>query len=179
MRIELIFAIIFVATGCRTTIVAIDSGQKTALERQLMGQFEPLTDEQALASSVRAAPDSTDLTADAVQARATFARQRQLFNRDDVEDLKGLGCLGEAVDARLAARPCAATKEESTRVLAAKMITEENADRAMLLDWVAAGHEAAAPAGRAQLATLYHHLLVNQSRAGDWFEEPAGAWQKK
>jgi hypothetical protein len=179
MRIESFFSVVVVGTAGCFSITTVNIGQKTALERQLIGAFEPLTDEEMLAASVRAASGPSDVAADDAQARATFARQRQLFNRDDVDELKSAGCLGEAFDATVVARPCAAAKDEATRALLMRMIAEENEDRAAIINWVAGSSHAASGASRAQLVALYHHLQLEQARSRDWIEEPKGTWQRR
>jgi len=178
---SLLFAIVLALAGAAScfTITNVSISQKTALERQLVGEFEPLTDAQALASSVRAASGSTDFAADDAQARAVSARQRQLFNRDDIEGFKASGCLGEAENAVLVARACASANDERTRILLDHVITQENDDRAAIISSVAASEHPASGAQRAQLRVLYHRLILEQARPGDWIEEPAGKWRKR
>lgn len=166
------------AFGCiRITNVSI--GQKTSLERQLIGELEPLSDEELLAASVRAPRDLQVGALSERQTRAIAARQRQLFNRDDVIELKGLGCLGEARDAMLVARSCDASISAGTQGLRARLIDEENADRRTILDWVHASEVANAPIERAELVALYHEMLAAQARSGEWVETASGEWQKR
>ena len=91
--------------GC-ITVTTVNIGTKTSLERQLVGELEPLTDDQLLAASVRAQPQLVAGSLADLQAGAVAARRRQLFNRDDINEAKQLGCLGEALGAELVVRPC-------------------------------------------------------------------------
>jgi hypothetical protein len=155
----------------------VNIGTKTALERQMMGDFEPLTEEELLASSVRAGPmHARSGGLDERQSRALAARRRQVFNRDEIDDFKAKGCLGEARDATIALRRCDADADNLRR--RTELVAQENADRAAILDWIASGDDAFADAGRSQLVDMYHRLLVVKSKQGDWVEDQGG-WMRK
>jgi hypothetical protein len=163
--------------ACTITTRPVNIGTKTALERQLMGQLEPLSDEQLLAASVRApSRDPEQGGLDTTQAYAMAARRRQAFNKDEIDELKGQGCLGEAKDAMLAARPCDATADAVTR--RDRLLAEENDDRKAIIDWVASSDESYSGQGRAQLVAMYHRLLLDNARPGDAIENDSG-WTKR
>ena len=110
------------------------------------------------------------------QSRAMAARRRQVFNRDEVDDLNSRGCLGEARDATLTVRPCDA--DDATVRRRAELVAQENADRAAILDWIASGDSSFADAGHSQLVDMYHRLLVANAKKGDWVEDHGGWMQK-
>jgi uncharacterized protein YdbL (DUF1318 family) len=142
-----------------------------------MGELEPLSDEQLLAASVRAPSDNPEIGGlETSQAYAMAARRRQVFNRDEVDELKARGCLGEAKNATLAARDCNAGGEEAVR--RDRLIAEENADREAILEWVATSDATFAGNGRGQLVDMYHRLLAERAKPGEWVEG-AGGWAKK
>lgn len=172
-----ILAIVSVFAACTITTRPVNIGTKTALERQLMGQLEPLSDEQLLASSVRAPSRDRDHgTLDTTQAYAMAARRRQAFNKDEIGELKGQGCLGEAKDATLVTRPCELTQEAAAR--RDRLQAEENSDRQAIIDWVATSDESYSGQGRAQLVAMYHRLLVDAAKQGEWVEGDGG-WAKR
>ena len=103
---RLICLISGVLSGGCISVRTVNIGSKTSLEKQLMGELEPLSAAEALVAHVRAATQSGDPAADERQRAALAARQRQLFNRDDLQALRRQGCLGEGRDARLQPRPC-------------------------------------------------------------------------
>jgi hypothetical protein len=165
------------AAGCTITTRPVNIGTKTALERQLMGELEPLSDEQLLAASVRAPSKDPEVAGlDNTQAYAMAARRRQVFNRDELDELKARGCLGEAKNATVTARDCDAPAEDKSR--RERLLGEENADREAILDWVASTDATFAGKGREQLVDMYHRLLAERAHAGDWVEGPGG-WAKK
>lgn len=172
-----LFILLLPLTACTITTRPVNIGTKTALERQLMGELEPLSDEQLLAASVRAPSSDPELAGGGnTQAYAMAARRRQVFNRDEVDELKARGCLGEAKTAMLVTRDCQVTPEDTTR--RDKLLGEENADRNAILDWVASTDATFVGKGREQLVDMYHRLLVDKTKSGEWVEG-SGGWVKK
>lgn len=176
MRSNVFLIAIMTLVGCFTT-QQINIGTKTSLERQLIGEVEPLTEEELLAASVRADGEVGLGSLDDLQARALQARRRQLFNRDDVDELKALGCLGEGKNAELVLRDCRPDPERAA--LLERLIAEENSDRAAILTWAIEADPALTPADRLQLAAVYHRLLVERARPADWVQDDDGTWRQK
>lgn len=152
----------------------ISISQKTSLERQLMGEVEPLTEEEILLSSVRESSMASPAEAD-IQTRALFARKRQLFNRDDVDELRKLGCLGENSRAELAVRSCSGDVEQ----LSPRMASEENADRRMIVDWAISKDSSLTADDRLKVLDVYRRLIFEQAPTGTWWENEKGVWQQK
>ncbi|HET6347372.1 MAG TPA: DUF1318 domain-containing protein [Myxococcota bacterium] len=162
-----------VGAGC-ITVHAVNIGQKTSLEMQLMGEFEPLSEEEQLAASVRAGPDAPSAARGDLEAAAVAARQRQLFNRDDLRTLKGAGCVGEALAAKLASRPCA--KDAEVEALRARLVAEENADRAAIMVWAVEVDPVLTRRDMPQVAAVFHRLLLEQAQKGEHVQNDDGAW---
>ncbi len=169
MRVSILCLLCSVAC-LRVTTVNI--GQKTSLERQLMGEFEPLSEEELLISSVRSAGQPSYAQSN-LQSRALAARQRQLFNRDDIDELKRGGCLGEAKEALLVPRSC------TNLALATTLLTQENQDRNTIIDWIVQNDAALTQAHRPQVVELYRRLVAQRARPGDWLQNEGGAWKQK
>ncbi|OGQ91187.1 MAG: hypothetical protein A2289_19710 [Deltaproteobacteria bacterium RIFOXYA12_FULL_58_15] len=165
------------ACGIKTNQIVI--GQKTTLEKQLMGEAEPLSEEQMLVASVRSRGGGVHAgSADDLQSRAIAARRRQLYNRDDIGDLKVAGCLGEARGAILTIRPCDAPSEDLI-LLRKTLIDQENADRRAIIDWAIGIDPVLTVADRPQIVELYHRLILERAHPGDWYEGTDGTWAKK
>src|SRR5687768_18459876 len=75
------------------------TSQRTALENQVMGSYRELEDDLVLISSVRG-ETTGGKTVSTRQKKALDARQNQEFNRDDVDELKLKGLLGETNDGK-------------------------------------------------------------------------------
>ena len=165
-------------SGCITTTV-VNIGQKSSLERQLMGEIEPLSESELLVASVRAPGGVGSGSADDLTAAALAGRRRQLFNRDDLDELKTAGCLGEAQRARHEARPCDRVGAADNAKLVERLVAEENEDRAHIIDWALSVDPVLTRGDRAQVEEIYHRLLIEKARPGDWVQQEDGAWLKR
>lgn len=145
-----------------------------------MGEVEPLTEEEILLSSVRAQTGSLSMGAlDQARLRAIAARRRQLFNRDDVDELKKDGCLGEGLRAALVARPCERSANSEAAALRDRVLGEENADRQAIIDWALANDPLLTAADRPQIEALYTRMLREAARPGEWVQSDHGAWSRR
>jgi len=179
MRI-LYLSIVFILTQTSCiTIKTVNVGQKTALEHQLMGRFEPLTDEQASLASVRAGDGKLEEDANPKYLKALKARQRQIFNADDVETYKDKLCLGEANFALLVIRECAELKKKETQSLIEKLIAQENNDRETLIDWLMSSDPSLSKASKKEIKKIYHDFMISRSRNKMWYQDNDGRWLQK
>lgn len=176
-KLLLLAGVFFGFGGCTVTTNTITLGQKTALERQLMGELEPLSEEELLAASVRASGDRASFSLSEIEARALSARRRQLFNRDDIDELKDAGCLAEMRNGRIAAHSC--SLDSPVVAERERLIEEENADRDAIVAWAIAADPALTAGDRPQVNELLHQLMVSRASGKHWYETPDGTVQPK
>jgi uncharacterized protein YdbL (DUF1318 family) len=170
----LAFGVLFATSAC-INVTAVNIGSKSSLERQLIGELEPLSEEEVLAASVRAQGQVGAGSLDAMQGAALTARRRQLFNRDEIEEAKHQGCIGEGRDAELVLRPCS-LREREALARVERLVAEENADRAAIIDWAIAADSTLSPAERPQLLKIYRRLLADKAAKGDVLQNDDGSW---
>ena len=103
-------------SGCVSAKINV-VGERTALENQILGSYEELDRDMQLLASVRAvdAQGKTHQPQSYTQERrqAILARQTQQFNRDDIDELKQAGCIGETQDGSRDSRPTSSKEAES------------------------------------------------------------------
>ena len=174
----LLLLMLAMTDGCITTTV-VNIGQKSSLEKQLMGETEPLSEDELLVASVRDLSGPEAAAEDALTQKAVAARRRQLFNRDDLDELKALGCLGEALKGLLMGRPCDKIKDLEAARLRDRMVEEENADRNAIIDWAVSVDPVLTRADRPQVEELYHRLLLERAKSGEPFQAPDGSWTRR
>ena len=179
MKIKLLIIMLTAINVACITIKTVNVGQKTALEHQLMGRFEPLTDEQMGLAAVRAGDGNIENAKGPEYLRALNARKRQIFNADDIEHYKNSSCLGEALVARLTLRPCDQQKEEKELLLLEKLISQENDDRKTLLDWLILNDPRLDKTARQDIQKIYHDMLVERAQKRAWYQNKKGVWQQK
>jgi uncharacterized protein len=165
--------------GC-IHVTTVTIGQKTVLERQLVGTYEEIDEDLALVASVRGgdAAHASQRGGD-MRNKAVAARRRQLFNDDDITELKHLGCLGENLRGSLEARECAPSKDPAVSARAQRMVAQDNQDRAAVIDLALALDASLTPADRPALEKIYAQIMRRQARPGEWIQDDSGAWKKR
>lgn len=175
----LLLGVSAIAPGCIQA--AVSAGQPTAIERQLLGAYEDLDEDLAMASSVRARDLDEARPQQSLRALALRARGLQRFNEDDVLELKAAGCLVERLDAELGAQPCALVQgDPSVARRRERVVDEENRARRVLVRWAA--HEVARQEGRAsprpeeltEVRAAYRRLLRETAEPGHLVEVEPG-----
>jgi hypothetical protein len=161
--------------SCITT-TTVNIGRKTSLERQLMGRFEPLTEEEIIKSSIRTALENGKAKYIDLQQGALNARRRQLFNRNELDDFKQAGCVGEGNLALLVNRPCTRYPEGLNRKALERLIHQENDDRNRLIDWAIDQDRVFTPGNRVEVVKLYHQMLLSRLKHGIWYQDDGGQW---
>lgn len=171
------------SVGCIS--VAGSVARPTALELQLLGEYERLDEELVHASSVRG-----DLAAGAgsfemLKAEALEQRAIQRFNEDDLLELKGARCIAEALDASVVARPCSLIeRDDAAARRVARVVREENRARSAILLWAAyelarkQGRGAPDPSEIGELRKLYQRLLFEAAQTGHIGEVAPGQFRE-
>jgi len=157
--------------------------QKTALENQVLGSFDELSQDMLLVASVRGgeegehkpAPQFSDL-----RQQAVAALQNREFNRDDIDELKQQRLVGEGSDGLLALIGQSTPGVDPQRLaLAERLIAEENRDREVLLQAVIARSESLTAADLPEVRKTFYKLNVENARQGDLVQAEDGTWQEK
>jgi uncharacterized protein YdbL (DUF1318 family) len=149
------------------------TSQRTALENQVMGAYKELEDDVILASSVRA-PGGPKPVLSESKRRAVDARQNQDFNRDDIDELKDKEMLGEANDGNLAL-----LEKGKGLKLAVQLVGEENKDREEIRRRVIDANSNLSEANLPEIRKLDAKRAREELRPGQWYQDEAGAWQRK
>jgi hypothetical protein len=170
------------AGGCVSAKIQVVD-ERTALENQILGSYEELDRDLQLVASVRAVDKNGKTSArpnfSQIRAQAVAARQTQRFNRDDLDELKRAGCLGEANDGKLSARKCERAAQADVAARIERLVASENQARAVLLTFVLTTSPDLTQDDRAQLARAWAKMNREQAQAGLWIQDPAGAWRQK
>jgi uncharacterized protein YdbL (DUF1318 family) len=155
--------------------------ERTALENQIIGTYQELDHDLMLLASVRAAVEKsgTPPTFLELRTKAIQARRIQQFQRDDIDEQKTLGCLGEDREGMLAVRPCERSSDASTREATLKLVEKENNARRILLQFVVSSSSDLTQKDLPQVEQAYARLLHEQAKSGEWVQTSSGGWEKK
>lgn len=111
----------------------------TALENQLLGVYQDLDDDLVYASSVRGGKTSPPSKLDDLRTRVMNARSLQLFNEDELSELKDARCVAETLGARVIPYSCELENgdDASFEKRRIRLLRDENAARQLILEWAA------------------------------------------
>ena len=157
--------------------------QRTSLESQILGSYEELDRDLQMVASVRSvdadgqskpAPSFHEIRQGAIEARQT-----QQFNRDDVDELKKAGCLGEGSDGRLQSRTCQEQSDPAIRQRATRLLESENGAREILMDFVVTTSPDLTRADLPQVRAAYARMNREAAERGHWIQQEDGKWVQK
>lgn len=158
------------------------TGQRTALENQVMGSYRELDDDLILASSVRAVTANKKVMSTSRQ-KGVDAKLNQQFNQDDLAELEDLEILGESSNGVVVLLPTTMShKPPSTKAqleLAKQIIDEENRDRASIWQRIIESNPNLAAKDLPQVRKTYANIRRQALTPGQWYQDDAGIWVRK
>ncbi len=173
-------AVLYLLSGCAIRLPKITAtGERTALENQIMGSYRMIEEEAVMVASFRAGQlDSAQIAAEKRRALEAFRRQR--FNADDIAEFLRDRTVGERSDGLLEIRGGEKYLADSTyRALLDRIVAEENEDRGLIMRRIVELHPEIDPADRAKVGMVYARLKQDAAPAGTWIQDRAGEWKRK
>ena len=179
--------LVLVLAGCGGKPVDINVtivDQKTALENQILGSFEELSNEVLLLASVRSIDEEGKLKPVTEipkgKLRALRAMQRQEFNRDDIQEFKQTLCAGEGNDGTLKFFDNARTKTDAKfKEFAEAIIAEENEDRLIILQRIVATNENFTEQDLPKIRKISASLNRDNAKPGEKIQQENGDWSTR
>lgn len=175
-RSRLSFLILPVLAGCQFNFEV--TTPRTALENQVMGSYKELDDDLILVSSVRAGGKQAKADLSPSKRRALDARQNQEFNRDDIDELKDKGVIGETAAGTVAMLPKAGGDAKDQH-LAQVLVAEENKDREDIWKRIIDANENLSAKDLPEVRRTYAKLQRDTAKSGQWVQDEGGNWVKK
>ena len=179
--------LVLVLAGCGGKLVDINMtivDQKTALENQILGSFEELSNEVLLLASVRSIDEEGKLKPVTEipkgKLRALRAMQRQEFNRDDIQEFKQTLCAGKGNDGTLKFFDNARTKTDAKfKEFAEAIIAEENEDRLIILQRIVATNENFTEQDLPKIREISASLNRDNAKPGEKIQQENGDWSTR
>ena len=174
----------FVLTGCGGKLVDVNVtivDQKTALENQILGSYEELSNDVLLLASVRSVDEEGKLkpTVEIPKGKllALRAMQRQEFNRDDIQGFKQSLVAGESNDGFLKFFDNERTKTDAQfKKFAEAIIAEENEDRMIILQRIVATNENFSEQDLPKIQKISASLNHDNAKPGEKVQQENGDW---
>lgn len=155
------------------------TGDKTALENQILGTYEEINGDTWMIASTRAVDNRRAQTSEE-KKKVLQAVQNRKFNKDEVDEFKRKGIIGENNQGLLEIVNMAAV--ENNPDLKARIVTlleEENHDRQVIYERVIELNESAAEAGLNKVNSVFGKLNRDNAEPGSWVQMPDGMWLQK
>ena len=175
----LLFSLWFASCSVQTPEVRF-TGEKTALENQILGTYSQVKEDVWMVASVRAAnPDSQPALSEEKRA-ALNAIQNREFNKDDIDEFKREGVVGENNRGYLELRPHERLQKDiEYRKLVEQLVSEDNRDRQIIMQRIAAINPAVQAADPAEVERAFAKLNRDNAKPGEWMQLPEGEWVRK
>jgi len=172
-----IFLGLALISACTVKIPDIKvTGEKTALENQILGEYNKVKEDAWMISSERG--EGKVLIPKDKKEIIEAVRNRE-FNKDDVDELKTMGLFGEKPDGLLGIADSSIAMTEHDQKLVDKIFFEENRDRTLIMQRIAqisTDLESAAPAA---IAKAFFEMNLDESPKGTPYINDKGKWEKK
>ena len=187
MRHLLILSILVIVVGCsarpEVQVTLVDT--RTALENQVLGSYKELNKEFVMIASVRSVDEkgiAEDRLKDmsASQREAMKAMQAREFNRDDVDDFKKSGCVGENNQGLLEILPCERSKgDPKYDALLKDVAKEENESRMVIMKRVIIMNEGLNEQDITKIQKVCARMNHDAARPGELVQKEDDSWGRK
>mgnify|MGYP005846472729 CR=1 FL=1 len=178
MRKGVLLSMVCLCLGCSIKTPEITlTGEKTALENQILGSFEQLATQNLLTTSSRIASDRSV----GEQDESVFqAMQNQKFNKDEIDELKRDKVIGENNRGYLEILGNDQyDKDPIYKKIVDQLVADENRDRHIIYQRLAAVNTDAASATSAQQGATFAKMQIEKALPGTMIQLENGQWMEK
>lgn len=183
MSHSMIWLALVFAVGCGGPLVGVTVvDERTALENQVLGTYEELNQEVLLVASVRYIDPKGKLQKAAAipPGKKTVIRalQRTSFNKDDIEQFKEQGVLGENNQGGISL--LASDKVAPNQLpFVNSLVQEENADREVVMSRVIETNEKLSEKDWPRVKKMFAGLNRDKAAIGHLIQSEDGKWKTK
>ena len=183
MSQPILWLVLVFISGCGGPLVGVTVvDERTALENQVLGTYEELNQEVLLVASVRYIDPKGQLKKAAEippgKKKVIRALQRASFNKDDIDQYKEQGVLGENNQGGLTL--LAADKVPTDQLpFVEHLVQEENADREVVMRRVIETNEKLSKKDFPRVKKMFAALNRDKAPLGHMIQSDDGTWTKK
>ncbi len=178
---------VLLLASCEPKFVILALPERTALENQVLGTYEYLTDNDRFYGAVPgvatrgdidsiSSPSGTALELSAVRRNVLKAVLHQEFQRNEIIRLKAAGYIGEASNGYLHLFRDRIPDAELVRV--ERIASDENTDRRAVVDGIIATNPGLSEQDRVKVEAIFARQYRDSARPGDWYQVANGKWQQ-
>jgi uncharacterized protein YdbL (DUF1318 family) len=177
----LFYICLFLISGCSIKAPEVRlTGEKTALEREVIGTYHQMREDTWMIASTRTANEDTVAVVSREKRQVLEALREQEYNKDDIDEFKQKGYVGENKRGFLDIRPSEALDSDANmKQLVQEIVSEENQDREIIMGRVIELNESLKKAVRENVLVIFARMNQENSLPGTWIQQPDGEWNKK
>jgi len=133
-----------------------------------------------MVASTRAARGEDEVKISTEKQKVFEALQEQKYNKDDIDEFKGKGFIGENNQGFLEIRPFDELKGNPEKMkLINEIVQEENADRRIIMERIVELKDSLKKADTKDVFYVFAQIKQKDSPGGTWIQEQDGKWVKK
>jgi uncharacterized protein YdbL (DUF1318 family) len=156
------------------------TGEKTALENQILGTYNQVKEDVWMVASVRAANPDSQITLSEEKRAVLTAIQNREFNKDDIDEFKRDGAVGENAKGWLEIRPHPRLqKDPEYKKLVERIVAEDNRDRQIIMRRIIDINPSIQTTDSTAVEKVFAKLNRDSAKSGEWIQMPEGEWVKK
>lgn len=164
------------------TVTVVD--ERTALEKQILGQFSTISKDVYLLASVRSVNDEGKLVKSEPvvgnKKEVISSLQRMAFNADDIKYYKSIGIIGENNKGYLEIfNDKLKMLNEKQREFLIELVKQENDDRKKIMQRVLETNINLNANDLSKVEEIYASMKRDNSEKGEIIQLPDGKWIKK
>ncbi len=156
------------------------TGEKTALENQVIGTYKQIEGGAWLIASSRAIGSSSTVEVPSAKKEVMEAVQNRKFNKDEIDELKRDKVIGENNRGYVEVLPHKRYQSDPEfKRYVDQLVAEENRDRQIIFARIILINEAAASADKEKINEVLCKLNYDNSAPGTMIQTPDGTWIEK
>jgi uncharacterized protein YdbL (DUF1318 family) len=156
------------------------TGEMTALEREVLGTYRQMEEDTWMVASTRSKGDAKEVKLSPEKKQVLDAMQDQKFNKDDIEEFKKLGYIGENNTGFLDLRPVPDLESDPEKAkMVSEIVGEENQAREVIMERVIQLNEKLKNAVKDNVTYIFAQMNQENSPVGTWIQQKLGEWVKK
>ncbi|MBD3374149.1 DUF1318 domain-containing protein [candidate division KSB1 bacterium] len=180
MKKIMILALAVLGSSCTISIPDIQlTGEKTALQKQVLGEYEELESDDWVIASARLGTEGQSMTFSGQKQTVLEAIKNQKFRQDEVVELKRDKVIGENNEGflEIVNSQKLDTPEEQARV--EQLVKDENADRKIIYERALAVMDIPVEWSRSKIDSMFAAEKRNQTESGTLVQNAQGEWIEK
>ena len=174
-----ILAILILGCSIKAPEVRI-TGEITALEKEVVGTYQQMEEDTWMVASTRKANREDEVKISSEKKKVLEALQEQKFNKDDVDEFKKKGYVGEDNEGQLEIRSSKELEKDPEKMrFVQEIVQEENKDREIIMKRVIELNDSLKKSRRKEILAVFARMNQENSPKHTWIQHPNGTWVKK